>query len=63
MSQYIHHVSSRIRVRSRAFSEKAKAVENRLFALTGVRRVCVNPHAGSIAVYYDSALPKQSDLF
>ena len=65
MSQYIHHVPGRIRVRSKAFrcrSEKARGAERGLLALTGVRQVRVNPHAGSITVHYDSALLKQSDL-
>ena len=65
MSQYIHHVPGRIRVRSKAFrcrSDKGKAAERKLLALTGVRQVRVNPHAGSITVHYDSALLKQSDL-
>ncbi|MCB2261632.1 MAG: heavy-metal-associated domain-containing protein [Candidatus Thiosymbion ectosymbiont of Robbea hypermnestra] len=65
MSQYIHHVPGRIRVRSKAFhcrSRKTRTAESRLLALTGVRQVRVNPHAGSITVYYDSALLKQSDL-
>jgi hypothetical protein len=65
MSQYIHHVPGRIRVRSRAFrcrSAKARAARSRLLALTGVQQVRVNPHAGSITVHYDPDLLKQSDL-
>jgi len=65
MSQYIHHVPGRIRVRSRAFrcrSEKARIAERRLSTLTGVREVRVNPHAGSITVHYDPAQLRQSDL-
>ena len=65
MSQYIHHVPGRIRVRSKAFrcrSEKARAAESRLLALDGVRQVRVNSHAGSITVHYDSSLLVQSDL-
>ncbi|WP_089725622.1 HMA2 domain-containing protein [Candidatus Thiosymbion oneisti] len=66
MSQYIHHVPGRIRVRSKAFcchSEKARAAESRLLALTGVRQVRLNPHAASITVHYDPVLLRQSDLF
>lgn len=65
MSQYIHHVPGRIRVRSRAFRcrcERARAAEQELLALSGVHQVRVNPHAGSITVHYDSALLGQSDL-
>jgi hypothetical protein len=65
MSQYIHHVPGRIRVRSKAFrcrSEKARAAESRLLALTGVRQVRVNPRAGSIRVHYDPERLKQTDL-
>jgi len=65
MSQYVHHVPGRIRVRSKAFrcrSEKARAAQTRLLALTGVRQVRVNPHAGSITVHYDAALLEQPDL-
>lgn len=65
MSQYIHHVPGRIRVRSKAFrcrSEKARAAQSALLDLRGVRQVRVNPHAGSITVHYDSALLRQSDL-
>ena len=65
MSQYIHHVPGRIRVRSKAFqcrSEKALAAERQLRVLNGVRSVRVNPHAGSITVHYDTEVLKQSDL-
>jgi len=66
MSQCSHHVPGHIRVQSKAFScrsEKARAAQIRLHALTGVRQVRVNPHAGSVTVHYDSALLNQSDLF
>lgn len=65
MSQYIHHVPGRMRVRCKAFhcrSEKALAAERRLRALVGVRSVRLNPHARSITVHYDTAALKQSDL-
>lgn len=65
MSQYIHHVPGRIRVRSKAFrcrSEKAQAAERQLKAMAGVRQVRMNLHAGSITVHYDTAVLHQSDL-
>ncbi|MCG6862013.1 MAG: heavy-metal-associated domain-containing protein [Chromatiaceae bacterium] len=64
MSQYIHHIPGRIRVRSKAFrcrNEKARAAERRLLALTGVQRVRVNPHTASITVHPDPSLVEQSD--
>lgn len=65
MSQYIHHVPGRIRVRAKAFrcrGEKAKAAQRRLLALSGVRQVRINPHAGSITVHYEAAQLEQADL-
>jgi len=65
MSQYIHHVPGRIRVRAQAFrcrSEQARAAQSRLLELAGVRQVQVNPRAGSITVHYDWALLKQADI-
>ena len=65
MSQYIHQVPGRIRVRSRAFrcrSRRARAAEGKLRAMVGVRQVRVNPPAGSITVHYDPAVLKKSHL-
>ncbi len=65
MSQYIHSVPGRIRVRARAFrcrSEKARIAQSRLLALAGVREVRINPHAGSITVHYDATQLTHSDL-
>lgn len=65
MSQYIHHVPGRIRVRSRAFrcrSEKARIAQSRLLGLAGVREVRVNPHAGSATIHYDPTQVSHSEL-
>lgn len=65
MSQYIHHVPGRIRVRSGAFrcpSERAGQARARLVAMAGVREVRLNPRAGSITIHYDPSLLKHSDL-
>lgn len=65
MSQYIHQVPGRIRVRSNAFrcrSRRARAAEGRLRTMKGVRRVRVNPHAGSITIHYDESVLKRSHL-
>jgi copper chaperone CopZ len=65
MSQYIHHVPGRIRVRSKAFrcaAEKARRVEAKLHAIAGVRQVRVNPHAGSVIIHYDTAVLSRVDL-
>ncbi len=65
MSQYIHHVPGRIRVRSRALrcrGEKAQAAERSLAAMTGVESVRINPRAGSITVHYDIDVLRRTDL-
>jgi hypothetical protein len=58
MNEYLHHVPGRIRVRSRLFytesSERSQALR-RLRALTGVSGLRLNPKAGSVTVYYDTA--------
>ena len=65
MSQYVHHVPGRIRVRSKAFrchSEKAFGAQKKLLSTVGVQKVRVNSHAGSITVNYDPAVVKQSHI-
>lgn len=65
MSQYIHHVPGRLRVRSRAFrcgSEKAQAAAAHLRAMSGVRHVQVASRAGSITVHYDPNLLRHAEL-
>lgn len=66
MSQYIHHVPGRIRVRSNAFrcyGEKADTARRQLMAMDGVRHVEVNPRAASIIVQYDPERLSRSELF
>ena len=65
MSQYIHHVPGRLRVRSSAFrcpSAKAEKARAQLLGTAGVRQVTLNPRAGSITVHYDPARIRQSEL-
>ena len=65
MSQPIHHVPGRIRVRCRAFrcqAERAHAAEQRLKAMAGVTQTRVTPHAGSITVDYDTTVLTRLDV-
>lgn len=58
MSQYVHHVPGRLRVRSRAFQcapESVAAVESRLRETEGVLEVRHNARIGSLTVQYDPA--------
>lgn len=66
MSQYIHHVPGRIRVRSKAFrcyGERANNAQAKLMAMEGVRAVQVNQRASSIVVQYDPELLSRVELF
>ncbi len=65
MSQYIHKIPGRIRIRCKSFrcrSEKIRTAERQLRAMAGVRQVRFNPHAGSITINYDPRALTQSDL-
>ena len=56
MSQYIHHVPGRLRVRSRSFRcrpDQMDALANRLMRMSGVETVGIKRKAGSITVRYD----------
>ncbi|TVQ88438.1 MAG: cation transporter [Chromatiaceae bacterium] len=58
MSQYIHHIPGRIRVRSNAFrcsAHRSEAAREHLLSMDGVEAVQINPRAGSITVNYDPA--------
>ncbi|MEA3638883.1 MAG: heavy-metal-associated domain-containing protein [Lamprobacter sp.] len=66
MSQYIHHVPGRIRVRSKAFrcyGERASKAEAKLMAMKGVRSVQINQRASSIVVQYEPDLLSRGELF
>lgn len=66
MSQYIHHVPGRIRVRSKAFrcqGERAEKAQTHLLAMDGVRDVKINPRAASILVQYDPDRLTKAELF
>ncbi|MFP4061970.1 MAG: HMA2 domain-containing protein, partial [Halochromatium sp.] len=66
MSQYIHHVPGRIRVRSKAFrchGERARAAQARLMAMEGIREVQINQRASSILVQYDPERLSRAQLF
>jgi len=57
MTDYLHHVPGRLRVRSKALrcdSTARGGVLRRLRALEGVRTVRLNPKAASLTVYYDA---------
>lgn len=64
MTDYVHHVPGRLRVRSKVFrcdsASRASALR-KLRAADGVRTVRLNPKAGSVTVCYDTAAtgPKQ----
>ncbi|NCA68864.1 MAG: heavy-metal-associated domain-containing protein [Sphingobacteriia bacterium] len=56
MSNYLHHVPGRLRIRSSSFRcdpISARQAEDQLRLTEGVREVRVNPRAGSITVHYD----------
>lgn len=66
MSQYIHQVPGRIRIRSKAFrcyGQRADAARSRLLAMDGVRNVEINPRAASLLVQYDPQTISRSSLF
>ncbi|NBC15663.1 MAG: heavy-metal-associated domain-containing protein [Gammaproteobacteria bacterium] len=66
MSQYIHHVPGRIRIRSRAFQcygERADAAQDRLLAMDGVRSVEIKPRAASLIIQYDPERVSRAALF
>jgi copper chaperone CopZ len=66
MSQYIHHIPGRIRVRSKAFrcqGERAQVAQAQLMAMDGVRDVQINPRASSIVVQYDPDRMSRAELF
>jgi hypothetical protein len=66
MSQYIHHVPGRIRIRSRAFQcygARADAAHDRLMAMEGVRSVEIKPRAASLIVQYDPERISRAALF
>jgi hypothetical protein len=56
MTDYLHHVPGRLRVRSKALrcnSAARGATLRKLRTLEGVRTVRLNPKAGSVTVFYD----------
>ena len=58
MSQYVHHVPGRLRIRSKAFRcspSSVEAVQEQLRATAGVVEVRHNPRIGSVTVQYDPA--------
>lgn len=66
MSQYIHHIPGRIRVRSKAFrcqGERARNAQAQLMGMDGVRDVQINPRASSIVVQYDPERLSRVELF
>lgn len=66
MSQYIHHVPGRIRIRSRAFQcygARADAAQARLLAMDGIRSVEIKPRAASLIVQYDPECLSRAALF
>ncbi len=66
MSQYIHHVPGRLRIRSKAFQcygERADSARERLMAMEGIRSVEVNARAASLIVQYDPARVSRALLF
>lgn len=66
MSQYIHHVPGRIRVRSKAFrchGERARTAQAQLMAMDGIREVQINQRASSIVVQYDPERLSRAQLF
>jgi hypothetical protein len=57
MTDYMHHVPGRLRVRSRALrctSPERNTTLRELRRLRGVRSLRLNPKAGSVTVFYDT---------
>jgi copper chaperone CopZ len=66
MSQYIHHVPGRIRIRSRAFQcygDRADTARDHLMAMPGVRSVEIKPRSASLIVQYDPEQVCRAELF
>jgi allophanate hydrolase subunit 1 len=66
MSQYIHHIPGRIRIRSRSFQcygARAEAARERLLAMPGIRTVEIRPRAASLIVQYDPQRVTRAELF
>ena len=66
MSQYIHHIPGRIRIRSKAFNcqgARAEAARERLLAMEGIRHVEIRPRAASLIVQYDPDRVTRATLF
>jgi hypothetical protein len=56
MTDYLHHVPGRLRVRARSLrcnpADRAAALQ-KLQASEGIRSVRLNPKAGSVTIFYD----------
>ncbi|MGD2021338.1 MAG: heavy-metal-associated domain-containing protein [Thiohalocapsa sp.] len=66
ISQYIHHVPGRIRIRSSAFQcygQRADTAHERLMAMPGIRHVEIKPRAASLIVQYDPKQISRAELF
>jgi hypothetical protein len=65
MSQYVHHVPGRVRIKSKAFknNEENVALARSLFKdLAGVRAIELNGLTGSLLVRYDKSLLSSSKI-
>lgn len=65
MSDYVHHVPGRLRVRAAAVKgseDKASAVRALLESTSGVRSVAANPLTGSVTIHYDQQATSHSAL-
>ncbi len=65
MTEYIHHIPGRLRVRVtclRGNEEKTRAITNRLGSVAGVRSAVVNPLTGSVTLHYDTFQTNSSVL-
>ncbi|WP_139064077.1 HMA2 domain-containing protein [Thiorhodospira sibirica] len=67
MSQYVHFVPGRVRIRSRqlrAHRQSVPQLKRQLSAsIDGIQDIRLNPHAGSMTIYYDTTKHSRESIF
>ena len=65
MTEYLHHVPGRLRLRARLFrhaSPERSRLLRELRALDGVRDVRLNEKAASVTIFYDAGMADADDI-
>ena len=65
MTEYLHHVPGRLRLRARLFrraSPERSRLLRELRALDGVRDVRLNEKAASVTIFYDASMADADDI-